>query len=785
MFWCYFKAVFKNFRSNKKFSLINIVGFAFGISICLAIATFFIKEYSYDNYHKYADQIVRLIDTKHNSSSIDYRVKNILLNNFSEIKNACIVQKQDGDIEVKVNEKGLYLESIMSVDNDFFNIFTISFVNGNPEKPFSSLNSAVITQSTAKKLFGTENPLGKQIIIMHEDGIPLTVSAIVEDFPENSSISSGLLVNAENDEFKFSFSCGDYSDKSTHRWPFRIYLQLNKNLNHQLLISKINSNIELLKPYEEEIGFLSLKDIYLHDTTYGSQTKRGNAGLLKLLTAIALIILTLAIINYINLTIAQQNRRNKDTGIRKTIGASNGNIFLSFLIESVLVTFFAFVLGLLLLWGLLPFYKIVFNTFVDINYFFRFPYCLFLLGAIMLIGLISGIVPAIVLSGVSPVKILSGTVFVDGKKNYLRNSLIVFQFSTSIVLIFCVMIVQRQIQYVKHKNPGFNEEQLLRLDIPTIQGKDVKKGMALLDELRKTPFIKDISVTGDVPGNVQMRMGSNMENTDRNMNVPCMLVDTTFLKTFGIKVIKGRNLQPGDYGKVCMINEAAYKYFEFDDLKNKRFNNYGGFDIIGVVNNFHFQSLHKRIEPVCIMFTPKYMPGAINVRFAKNGTTEGLKYIRETWEEILSGYPLKYQFYDEWFDSMYQSEERFAKNIGLFALLAIVISCIGILGLAIFTAERKIKEIGIRKVNGAKISEVMVMLNRDFVKWVAIAFVIATPVAYYAMSKWLENFAYKTHLCWWIFALAGLMALGIALLTVSWQSWKAATRNPVEALRYE
>jgi putative ABC transport system permease protein len=292
-------------------------------------------------------------------------------------------------------------------------------------------------------------------------------------------------------------------------------------------------------------------------------------------------------------------------------------------------------------------------------------------------------------------------------------------------------------------------------------------------------------MTSGVPGEIRMSMGSNMENTDKNMSVPCLLVDTSFLKTFGIRVVKGRNPGPGDVDKVCMINEAAYKHFEFDNLENKRFNNFGGFDIIGVVNDFHFSSLHKTIGPVCIMFTSKSRPSAINLRFAGNGAGPGMDFITDTWQDVLPGYPLKYQFYDEWFDSMYRSEEYFARTISLFAILAVVISCIGILGLAIFSSERRTKEVGVRKINGARISEILLLLNRDFFRLIIIAFLIAVPVAWYAMHKWLQNFAYRTELRWWLFLLAGLLALTVALLTVSWQSWWAATRNPVEALRYE
>lgn len=783
MFWYYLKIAIRNIRTNKKFSIINIAGFAFAISICMAISLFLIKEHSYDSYHEHADQIVRLIDTKDHSSLIDYRVKNILLNNYSEIENVCLVLRVNFPIEIKSGDRGFYMNDIMSVDNNFFEIFSISFESGKSSNPFTDIQSAVITQSLAKTIFGTENPLGKDLLIM--GSFPVTITAIIKDFPDNSSISAGLLVNAENENFKFNKWIGNSNDLSTYRWPFTIYLQLKENINPDQLVAKINVNIDRLKPYNEKIGFLKLKDIYLHDLTSGSETKQGNPSLLKLLTGIALIILMLAVINYVNLTIAQQNKRNKETAVRKTTGAIRNNILYQFLSESVIVIFLAFFLGILLVWMLIPFYQTIFNTTTDINILFRFPYLIILPATILIIGLISGTGPAIVLAGISPVRILSGSVISAGKKNYLRNALTVFQFVTSIILIFCVIIVQRQIQFVKHKNPGFNKELLLRLDLPNIQGNDAQKAMVLLDEFRKSPYIKSLSATCGVPGEIRMSMGSNMENTTKNMSVPCLLVDTSFLETFGLKVIRGRNLGPGDYDKVCMINEAAYKYFDFENLDNKRFNNFGGFDIVGVVNDFHYSSLHKTIGPVCIMFTTKSRSTNITVRFAGKSAGPGMDFIKNTWQKILPGYPLKYQFYDEWFDSMYRSEEYFARTISLFALLAVVISCIGILGLAIFSSERRTKEIGIRKINGARISEILVMLNREFIILVTIAYLIAVPIAWYSMHKWLQTFAYKTKLSWWIFVLAGILALIIALLTVSWQSWRAATRNPVEALRYE
>ena len=783
MFWYYLKIALRNIGANKKFSIINITGFAFAISICLAIFLFLLKEYSFDRYHKDSDQIVRLVDTKNNSSLIDYRVKDILLKNYSEISEACLVVNVNRPIEIKNGDKGFYLNNILSVDNSFFKVFSVQFVSGESSSPFNNINSAVLTEETAKLLFGKESPLGKDLYIFGT--IPVTITGIIRDFPDNSSISAGILVNADNEEFKFNKWIGDSRDLTTYQWPFQIYLHLNTNVNRDELAAKINGQIELFKPYNKQFGFMKLKDMYLHDTTTGSGTRQGNAGLLKLFTGIGLIILVLAMINYINLTVAQQIKRNKDTGLKKTIGADRTIILFQYLSESVIVILLAFVSGFLFLWLFMPFYKTIFNTTTDISILFRPPYLLILPGMILIIGLVSGAGPAIVLSGISPAKILSGYSIIRVKKNYLRNILTVFQFTISIILICCVIIVQRQLQYVKNKNPGFDDKLLLRLDIPNIRENDAHKSKVLLEEFHKSPYIKSITLSSGVPGRIYMTMGSNMENSQKNTGVPCMMVDTSFLETFGLQVIRGRNLAPGDFEKVCLINEAAYKYFEFQNLENKRFNNFGGFDIIGVVNDFQYSSLHKTIGPVCLMFTSKSKPTSMTIRFAKNGAGSGLEFVKEEWQKILPGYPIKYQFYEEWFDSMYGSEEYFSRTISLFAILAVIISCIGILGLAIFSSERRTKEIGIRKINGARISEILVLLNREFIFLVTISYLIAIPIAWYAMHKWLQSFAYKTEMNWWIFVLSGIIALGIALLTVSWQSWWAATRNPVEALRYE
>ena len=672
----------------------------------------------------------------------------------------------------------------MSVDNAFFEMFSVAFVSGNSSKPLQNLNSVVLTESGARTLFGEDNPMGKEIIYEHE--VPLIVTGVMKDFPDNSSIQANMFVNAENDKFKkWVFSCENYDDIRTHRYLFCIYLQLNIRADKEKLINTINSHADILAPYTKKIDLLSLKEMYLYDNTAGSETKKGNPGLLSLMASIGLIVLILSIINYINLTMAKQNQRNKEIGIRKTIGANREDMVILFLTESVLVTMAAFAVALILIFIGLPFFNSIIDSPLSPHTLMQFPANIILFISILLIGVLSGIGPALSLSSLNPSRVFNGGTVGIGKKKNFRNVLTVFQFVVSIALIICTITVQKQINYVKHRDAGFNKEQLLRIDWPNIPPSDRTRSFTLIDKLRQYPGILNLSVTAGVPGKINNFMGSAIKGKNKSLSI--IYADTSFLQTLNIKQVKGRELLPSDIGNVCMLNEAAYKYFEWTDLENRRYNNgkEGGFEVIGVVKDFHYASMHQPIEPMCILFRDVGWHTNISIRIAKGAIGPSMDYIQKVWKEIIPDYPLQYQFNDEWFDGMYRKEEKLAKTIGLFALLAIGISCMGIFGLAIFSAERRTKEIGIRKVSGAQTAELMIMLNKDFIRWVAVAFVVACPMAWYAMNRWLVNFAYRTEISWWVFALSGLAALVIALLTVSWQTWRAATRNPVEALRYE
>ncbi len=770
---------FRNLKKHKTFSAINILGLTLGISVCLLISLFILNEKSFDSYNKNASKIYKLIDTQNNSSGIDYRVAGIITNNFPEIKEACYLQVIKMKIGTSYLNNALTVNNIMSADKSFFTMFTIPFVYGNPEKPFDNFNSVVITESTAKTLFGKVNPIGKQIKI--ENSLELIVSGVIKDFPDNSSVDASILVNAQNNKFKFSFSCTSSSDSSSFRYPFNIYLMVKKNLDLRSLISKFNNNAAIFYPYIKKINLMPLTNVYLSDNTTGSSNKKGNPALLELLFSIALIVLILAVINYINLNAAQQNKRNKETGIRKTIGAGRKEIIFLFLTEAILVTIMAFFFASCITEITLPAFNAFLGIHLSLLLLLQFPVNLIVIFSVLIIGILAGIGPALIFSSFSAARIFRGDFFKNKKKSYLRNFLTVFQFTISAALIICIIVIQKQLNFVKYTNLGFNKEQLLRLDIPH----NNQKLTVLKNKLENYSGIKNICATFGVPGEINETMGSGIKGKDKMISI--ITADTSFINTFGVHIIKGRKLEPGDFGKTCFINETAYKYFGWDNLKNKIYNNgrIGGYKVIAVVNDFNFTSMHKAIEPLAILFTDNTSILYMNVRIAKGSTGQTMNYIKKVWAEIYPDYHIKYQFYDEWVDSIYRQDEKFGDVIAMFALLAITISCLGILGLAVFLSEARRKEIGIRKVHGAGVINIMSLLNKDFIELVLVSFVLACPIAWLAVNKWLQNFAYRTKINWWVFALSGFLILFIALFTVGWQAYKAAAANPVEALRYE
>jgi putative ABC transport system permease protein len=563
--------------------------------------------------------------------------------------------------------------------------------------------------------------------------------------------------------------------------PTNLFVMLKSGANPGTFANELN-NSSILKSLDvDSLALQGLDDIYLSELTMKSRHAKGNPALLKIFIAIAALILLLSSINYLSYSISMQYAKLKEIGINKTNGAGwkdlVGYTFTEVTVGVIISIFLSVFIALLAI----PYSGRLLGKALHIDWHDWLSVAPFFLTAVVVVIFINSLAPIYILSKFKITEFLTGFRGKRNQRQFGKQAMLTFQLTASIALIAVVMIIFKQLSFVKHSDLGFNREMLIRIDLPF----KFQQTNTLRQEIAKLPFVKATSLSSGCPGMINHKYGSN--SGEKSFDINCIPVGDNYLQTMGIELLDGRDFLDGDLNKSCLINEEALKQFGWDSFEGKRFNNgiEGGFEVIGILKDFKFESYHSTIEPLALLFDGGPYSNVLSVRLAPGNAGQSIGQIKQIWESIAPYEPFGFMFYDDSFQSMYEKEEKLAGSISFFSLIAIALTCMGILGQIFMICLNRVKEIGIRKINGAKVSEVLMLLNRDFLKWVAIAFVIATPIAYFATNKWLENFAYKTPLSWWIFALAGLLALGIALLTVSWQSWKAATRNPVEALRYE
>jgi len=771
-----FKFIFRKLLRNKAASIITITGFAVSISMALLLIAFIVSEYNVDKEYSNLSQIYRVIEGD-NNTSIAEEIPEYIEEKYPQIEDACRYNNYWINLNVG-NET--FNGQMAATDQSFFSIFSSEFILGNKQTALSNSNEVILTESFAKKMFGEDNPIGKVIVAEHKE--LLTVTGVIKDLSGNSSIRVDFFTNSK---LKIRHE-GTSDGKGNQIDVFRQFLLLKKEINDISALEKMLSDD--LSSIQFSVDHYSIKEItllpfsksYFEQGLQGSQTEHANVYLIRILSIIAIIILVLAVINYVNLSTAGHLKRYKEIGIRKTNGAGRKHIFVQFIAESFLVSIIS--LGTAILFANLfaPLFEKFLNEPVNLNILFQPMELAWLFGGVVFIAFVSGFYPALSISGLKPSIVTNK----PEKQKYelfgFRATLITVQYAVSIALIIALIILSKQINYVKAKDFGFNTNVLLRVDVHW-QLKD--KVNYLRDRLISDTHINNVCFTNGTPGSIyQTAEWEELEGD--NGSVKLLMADMAFLDIFELPVMKGRKISSIDK-EVCYINETAFKKTGWETIEGKKFWDY---EIIGVVKDFHIASMYNEISSLVIPAITDFELTTIShmtLKIPPDNISASIVALKDIWRETCPGYELNYSFYNDWLDSMYKKEENLAASIRLFAILAIFISCLGIFGLAEFSTKKRTKEIGIRKVNGAKVSEIIIMLNKDFVKWVAIAFIIACPIAYYAVNKWLENFAYKTELSWWIFALAGFIALFIALATVSWQSWRAANRNPVEALRYE
>ncbi len=785
MFWTQFKLMLRNLRSNKLHSAINIFGLAIAITLVLLLSSYVSNEVSVDSFHVNKDRIYRVHGD--NIETFAPPFGQYILENVAEAESYTRTFTMDGTLTYD-NQK-FESGNCLLTDSSFFTIFSFPILVGNASELLSANEDAVLSESFAKKIFGNKNPVGESIKFNGKDFV---VSGIYSDFKDNTHfVKPTLIINfsmlpiiwgmSEEDASKHFMK--DYGNSS-----FGLYVLAHKNSNikahEKELLEKVKEFYWVFQnDRSKEISFMPLEEVYFNLSALSYiGTRQGNKKFLNILTIIALSIVIIAAINYINLSITQSVKRAKEVGIKKIIGSLRWGIVRQFLMESTIVSFISTAIAVLLTIIILPEFNQLVNTSFKFSDVFNNGFLLRSLLVVFVTGLIAGLVPSLILSGLKSLEIVKG-VPSRLKDSFLQKAMVVFQYTVSIALIVVVAFIMKQNNYMKNYDLGFDKDHTFYIRMTDDTNKQKN---AFGNELMKIPGVKAVSFCQDFPGG-PINNQSFVYN-DKAQSFDQFRVDTAFFSALGIPLknrISVTDNVEGDYKFAMIINKTAVNDLELEPP----YNEFKPYDkvvkVSEVVDDMNFRSLYQKPRPTMFEISDMKWAPYVLVRGSGNNLTAIVGQAKAIFKDISPSDPLKLNFIDDALNVAYQKEERTAKIVGYFAIFAILISSLGIFALASYTAQNRRKEIGVRKVNGAQITQIVSLLNINFVKWVIAAFFIAIPLAWFATNKWLENFAYKTHLTWTIFAGAGLLALGIALLTVSWQSWRAATKNPVEALRYE
>ena len=778
----------RNLKKHKGFSFINITGLSVGIACSILVMIYVYDQLSYDRFHENAESTYRvickgfLIDYDFNSTSTPYVLGKTLRDEYGD--SIHVTQIGSYDEIVKIDNTNLLNERIIAADDDFLKVFSFLLLKGDPRSALAEPFTIILTESTAGRYFGTVDPMGKRLQIGSRDFV---VTGLIRDVRHNSHIQFDAVVSIQ--------SKNDFDNLEWLNCRYDTYAALSENFTEIALKEKLDRLVEqhinaMLSPWKNSwfaFEVERLLDIHLHSGLNAPFGVNGKFEYVLIFGIIAIFILLIACVNYINLTTARFSSRAKEVGVRKVVGSLRSQLINQFLIESVLVCFIGTLFALFLVKLFLPVLSDIAGAKLEISYFNN-PYLIPGFGLLTIfLGLFSGIYPAFYLSSFRPVSVLKAKLSSRTHKSSMRNGLVVFQFSISIFLIISTLVIYKQLDYLQNKNLGLNKEQVL-----VVRNADLleESRSAFKNELREYSNIQNVTGSSFVPGKDIRHWVAKVER-DEDFNFSILNCDHDFIETLDIKIVKGRffSKELSTDSSSIVLNEEAAKIFGGEDPIGKVFHfKKRDFKVIGVVKNFHFDSLHNEIDKM-IMVLPvlnmRYYENFILAKFDSAAVSDTIDFVKSKWQEFAPNMPFEYSFLDEDYERLYLSEQRTQKISFIFTFLAIFISSLGMFGLASFTAEQRTKEVGIRKVLGATASGLAYSLSKEFLMKVFIANILAWPAAYFLMKYWLQDFAYRIDLSIGIFILSGLAALCSALLTVSYQSVKAATANPVNSLRYE
>jgi putative ABC transport system permease protein len=795
----YLKIAWRNIWKNKVFSAINIIGLSVGMAACIVIMLFVSYEKSFDNFHTkniYRLNEVQTIGAQGATQKVAlsmFPMGPTLKLEFPEIKNFTRVHWMN-KYQLTQETKKIFVPQVFFVDSTFLKIFDFKVIKGDKQTALLKPHSALITEETAKKLFGDADPIGKRITHYGDDTVTFAVTGVVANPPKNSQLQFDAL---------FSFS-SIYKPWMFTNWGgnwLDTYLELAPGADAAALDKKFPA---YLKKYLKGDGWkyyklftLPLKDVHANSADIGLDYinyQKFDKKSTNLFAIIALIVLIIACVNFINLSTARSAERAKEVGIRKSIGAYRFQLAFQFLGETVLIALIALLFSIVLVELALPYINNLSDRDISFHIFTNLGLILVVLGGTILIGLLSGIYPAIYLSSFQASRVLKGSIQVGKNKGLLRNILVVTQFSSAIFLMIATVFVLKQLKFMQHQDPGYNRDQIVNIPL---DGVTTKKYDLFKSELSGSTLISGVTASQDILGSHLDQTGVTFRPSfgpKQDLGTTLLVVDTNYLNLYKIKLAAGKNFSGGKVqdGTQFIVNEALAKEllkdhpkYPLSSLVGQKF----GFDslgtITGIVKNFNFNSLQYKIEPMFLVSARHWGFRDVSVKINGSNTAAALSLIKSKWDSVYPDYPFEYQFLDDHFNEVYKADDQVSQIVGILAGLAIFISCLGLFGLASHSAERRVKEIGVRKVLGASVQNITLLLSKNFLLLVLIANVIAWPTALWGVYTWLQTYAFRIDIQWWIFALAGIASVLIAFCTVSFQSIKAAVANPVKSLRSE
>ena len=780
----YLKITWRNFRRHKAYSFINIAGLAIGITACILLLLWVQDEWSYDRFHTNVNELYRVLLDPLGASPTHEAVTPPLLaekmkESFPEVVNAARVATS-GTLLFKHGDQAFYEGQGIFADPAFFEMFSFPFLRGDPATAFSELRSIVITENMAAKFFRDENPLGKILTINNTTDYKVT--GVIKNVPHNSHLGFNYVRN---------FMLLKEYGVNLEGWgnvSFHTYVQLQKNSSADRVNEKLKTMIEEEDPGHNMYYLQPLTQVHLHSNFNFDPAVTGSVMYIYIFTAAAIFILFIACINFVNLTTARSGIRAKEVGMRKAVGAFRKDIVKQFFGESLLLSFMALLLAVILLQLLLPLFNDLAGKELTMSHSGYLQILLGLMGIALFTGLLSGTYPALFLSSFQTISVIKNLPQSGTKGALFRKILVVTQFSLTIVIMIGTIVVHKQLDHIRNLNLGYDKDHMVCFPLRGEFGKEMDAAKA---ELRQNPNILDVTATSSLPTHIGTgTSGAQWEGKPDDLRIQMQIVsvDHSYLDTFRMKMAEGRFFSKefeSDKTESYVLNEAAIKAIGMNSPIGKRFaigRESGA--IIGVIKDFNYKSLHSEIEPLIMVMDPNFLRYAC-IRISSENVEETIAFLESIWNKFSAGYPFDYTFLDDRINNLYKSEQNVGTVFNYFTVLVILIACLGLFGLASFTAEQRTKEIGIRKVLGALVPNIFLLLSREFAKWVLLANIIAWPVAYFIMNRWLENFAYRTKIGVGTFFLSSGLALVIALLTVSYQCLKAARFNPVDALKYE